>query len=115
MAENLTLVVAPAPDRQFPARALGLDSLAQFARGVGLFLAAAGRGFLNRLFNRFTGFTGALLNAAQQFFVLALGKLRSSSVSLAHFCFSLPLVMFQSPLISSLFIALFCFFVCESP
>jgi alkanesulfonate monooxygenase SsuD/methylene tetrahydromethanopterin reductase-like flavin-dependent oxidoreductase (luciferase family) len=27
-----------------------------------------------------------------------------TSVSLAHFCFSLPLVMFQSPLISSLFI-----------
>src|ERR1035437_3093993 len=27
---------------------------------------------------------------------------RSSSVSLAHFCLSLPLVMFQSPLISSL-------------
>jgi len=26
---------------------------------------------------------------------------RSSSVSLAHFCFNLPLVMFQSPLISS--------------
>src|ERR1700693_5896407 len=26
---------------------------------------------------------------------------RSSSVSEAHFCFSLPLVMFQSPLISS--------------
>src|ERR1017187_9261473 len=33
---------------------------------------------------------------------------RSLSVSLAHFCFSFPLVMFQSPLISSLFIIL-CF------
>src|ERR1019366_5597081 len=29
---------------------------------------------------------------------------RSSSVSLAHFCFSLPLVIFQLPLISSLFV-----------
>src|ERR1019366_3368189 len=29
---------------------------------------------------------------------------RSSSVSAAHFCFSLPLVMFQSPLISSVVI-----------
>src|ERR1039457_1672941 len=39
---------------------------------------------------------------------------RSSSVSLAHFCFSLPLVMFQSPLTSSVFIIIcfvFCLFV----
>src|SRR5512133_2864117 len=35
---------------------------------------------------------------------------RSSSVSLAHFCFSLPLVMFQSPLISSLFIIVYFLF-----
>src|ERR1035438_6108214 len=41
--------------------------------------------------------------------------LRSSSVSFAHFCFSLPLVMFQSPLISSVVIIvralLFCFLI----
>src|SRR5450432_3909343 len=38
---------------------------------------------------------------------------RSSSVSLAHFCFILPLVMFQSPLISSVVILVCCllFFV----
>src|SRR5664279_3183988 len=36
---------------------------------------------------------------------------RSSSVSLAHFCFSLPLVMFQSPLTSSLFILYFVLFL----
>src|SRR5450759_265742 len=32
---------------------------------------------------------------------------RSSSVSLAHFCFNLPLVMFQSPLISRVVIMVF--------
>src|ERR1022692_3160871 len=32
---------------------------------------------------------------------------RSLSVSLAHFCFNLPLVMFQSPLTSSVFIIRF--------
>lgn len=33
--------------------------------------AAGGAGIFDRLFNRFTGFAGALLNAAQEFFLLA--------------------------------------------
>jgi hypothetical protein len=73
--EDLTLVVAPAPNRQFPARALDFDSLPQFARAVDSLLAAAGRGFLYGLFDHFTGFAGALLNAAQKFIVLAFGEL----------------------------------------
>jgi hypothetical protein len=60
--EDLTLVVAPAPNRQFPARALDFDSLPQFARAVDSLLAAAGHGFLYGLFDRFVGFAGALLN-----------------------------------------------------
>ena len=64
--EDLTLVVSPAPNRQFPPRALDFDSLPQFARAVGSLLAAAGRRFLDGLFDRFPGFAGALLNAAQQ-------------------------------------------------
>ena len=61
--EELTLVVALAPNLQFPARALDFDSLPQFARAVGsLFAAAGGAGFLDGLFDRFTGFAGALLN-----------------------------------------------------
>jgi hypothetical protein len=63
------------PDLQFPARALGFHSLPQFARAVGSLLATAGRGFLNGLFDRFTCFAGALLNAPQQFIMLALGAL----------------------------------------
>ena len=67
--------VAPDSSRQFPARALDFDSLSQFTRAVNSLLAAAGRGFLNGLFDRFPGLASALLNAAQQFFVLAFGEL----------------------------------------
>ena len=73
--ENVTVGFAPAPGLQLPARALDFDSLPQLARAVGGLLAAAGRGFLDGLFDRFPGFAGALLNAAQQFIVLALGPL----------------------------------------
>jgi hypothetical protein len=50
-------------------------SLLPFSRAVGSLFAAAGQGFLESLFDRFTGFAGALLNAAQQFVVLAFGEL----------------------------------------
>jgi hypothetical protein len=73
--EDLARAVAPALHLQLPAQALGFDSLPQFARAVGSLPAAAGRGFLDGLFDRFTGFAGALLNAAQQFIVLAFGAL----------------------------------------
>jgi hypothetical protein len=74
--EELTLIVAPAPNFQFPARALDFDSLPQFARAVGsLFAAAGGAGFLDSLFDRFAGFARALLNPANQFFLLAFGVL----------------------------------------
>jgi hypothetical protein len=62
---------------RFPPREQNLGSLLPFFRAAGsLFAAAAGRGFLESLFDRFTGFAGALLNAAQQFVVLAFGKLK---------------------------------------
>jgi hypothetical protein len=71
--ENVTLGVAPAASLQLPARVLVFDSLHQSTRAVGSLLAAAGRGFLDGLFDRFPSFAGALLNAAHQFIVLALG------------------------------------------
>src|ERR1035437_9983315 len=40
-----------------------------------LFGAAGGTGFLKRLFDRFPGFAGALLNPANKFFLLACGVL----------------------------------------
>jgi hypothetical protein len=63
------------PGHQLPARALDFDSPPQLARVVDGLLAAAGRGFLDGLFDRFTGFARALLNAAQQFIVFAFGAL----------------------------------------
>jgi hypothetical protein len=90
--EELTLVVALAPNLQFPARALDFDSLPQFARAVGsLFAAAGGAGFLDGLFDRFTGFAGALLNAANQFFLLAFGVLEIVIRELGPFLFQLAL------------------------
>ena len=61
---------------RFSARALGFGWPAQSARTVDNLLAAAGSGFLDGLFHRFPGFAGALLNAAQQFVVLAFGALQ---------------------------------------
>jgi hypothetical protein len=89
--EDLTLVVAPAPNLPFPARALDFDSLPQFARAVGSLFAAAGRDFLDGLFDLFTGFAGALLNAAQQFILLAFGKLEIVIRELGPLLFQLAL------------------------
>jgi hypothetical protein len=55
-------------------QALTFDSVVQMARAAGsLFTAAGVAGFLDGLFDRFTGFAGALLNPANQFFLLAFG------------------------------------------
>ena len=44
--------------------------------GAAILVAAAGGAeFLDRLFDRFTGFAGALLNPANQFFLLAFDEL----------------------------------------
>ena len=75
----------------FPARALDFDSLLQFARTVGSLFAAAGRGFLDGLFDRFAGFAGALLNAAQQFILLAFGELKIVIRELGSLLFQLAL------------------------
>ena len=89
--ENFTLVVTPAPHRQLSARALALTALPQFARAVGSLLATAGRGFLDGLFDRFPGFAGALLNAAQQFIMLAFGALEIVIRELGPLLFQLAL------------------------
>jgi hypothetical protein len=49
------------------------DKLLRPARRLGCLFTAAGRGFLYSFFDGFSGFAGALLNAAQQFIVFALG------------------------------------------
>jgi hypothetical protein len=61
-------------------------------------------GSLDRVFDCFTGFAGVLLDLTQQFIGLALAHWSLSPVSLAPLCFSLPLMMLRSPLISSLVI-----------
>jgi hypothetical protein len=43
---------------------------------IHLIAAAGGTGFLDRLFDRFTGFARALLNPANQFLLLAFGVLK---------------------------------------
>jgi hypothetical protein len=73
--EENTLAVAPGPDLHFPARALDFDALPQFARAVGGLLAAAGGSFVDGLFDRFPGFAGALLDAAQQYILFAFDEL----------------------------------------
>ena len=107
--EDLTLIVTPAPNRQPPARALDFDLLPQFARAVGSLLAA-GRGFLHGLFDRFTSFAGALLDAAQHFVVLSFDELEIVIRELGPLLFQLALgnvpVAFDFECVHS---ALFCF------
>jgi hypothetical protein len=56
-----------------------------------LFAAAGGAGFLERLFDRFPGFAGALLNSANKFFVLAFGVLEIVIRELGPLLFQLAL------------------------
>src|ERR1017187_7762047 len=51
------------------------DMRASTASDIRLLAAAGGAGFLERLLNRFAGFPGALLNPANQLFLLAFGVL----------------------------------------
>jgi hypothetical protein len=89
---SATLVVAFAAILQIPARAPDFDSFLQFARAVdNLFAAAGGAGFLDGLFDRFAGFTRALLNPANQFFLHALGVLEIVIRELGPFLFQLAL------------------------
>jgi hypothetical protein len=56
-----------------------------------LFAAAGGTGFLDRLFDRFTGFARALLNPANKFSLLAFGVLEIVIRELGPFLFQLAL------------------------
>jgi len=56
-----------------------------------LFAAAGGAGFLERLFDRFPGFSGALLNPANKFFLLAFGVLEIVIRELGPLLFQLAL------------------------
>src|ERR1017187_3416496 len=74
----------------FTARALDVDSLSQPARAFdSLFATAGGAGFLDGLFDRFTGFAGTLLNPANQFFLLAFDVLEIVIRELGPFLFQL--------------------------
>src|ERR1017187_7907663 len=52
--EDFTPILASAPNPKFPTRAMDSEGPPQFARAVGGLLAAAGRGFFDGLFDRFT-------------------------------------------------------------
>jgi hypothetical protein len=56
-----------------------------------LFAAAGGARFLDSLFDRFAGFARALLNPANQFFLLAFGVLEIVIRELGPFLFQLAL------------------------
>jgi hypothetical protein len=56
-----------------------------------LFAAAGGAGFLDGLFNCFAGFARALLNPANQFFLLAFDELQIAIRELGPFLFQLAL------------------------
>jgi hypothetical protein len=58
-------------------------------RAAILFAAAGGAGFLDRFFDRFTGFARALLNPANQFFLLAFGELQIAIRKFGPFLFQL--------------------------
>ena len=76
----------------FAARALDVDSLLQSPSAAAiLFAAAGGAEFLDRVFDRFAGFARALLNPANQFFLLAFGELQIAVRELGPFLFQLAL------------------------
>jgi hypothetical protein len=70
------LVVTPSPRPPVTRPGAGIRFSSAVARAVGCLIAAAGRGFLDGLFDRLTGFAGALLNAAIEFFVFAFSELK---------------------------------------
>jgi hypothetical protein len=58
---------------------------------IGSIAAAGGAGFLDGLFDGFTGFAGALLNPPQQLFLFAFGILQIAIRELGPFLFQLAL------------------------
>jgi len=77
---------------QFPARALDFDSLPQPTRAASSLLATAGgTAFRDDFFDRFARFAGALLNATQQFILLAFGELEIVIRELGPLLFQLAL------------------------
>jgi hypothetical protein len=89
----------------------------QSTRAVGSLLgrtATAGRCILDGLLDRFAGFAGALLNASQQFIVLAFDALEIVIRKLSPLLFQLAFgdipVALDFECVHS---ALFCFSVCE--
>jgi hypothetical protein len=67
-------------------------ALFRLLQAVGsLFAAAGGAGILDGLFDRFPGFTGALLNPSNKFFLLAFGELEIVIRELGPLLFQLAL------------------------
>src|ERR1019366_9120823 len=64
---------------------------ASTASDIRLLAAARGAGFLEHLLDRLAGFPGALLNPANQFFLLAFGVLQIVIRELGPFLFQLAL------------------------
>ena len=60
-------------------------------RNVRLIAATSGAGFLDRFFDRFTGFARTLLNPAQQFFLFAFDELQIAIRELGPFLFQFAL------------------------
>ena len=85
---------------------IGMDRFSVFSDAGSVAAVAGGAGVLDRLFDGFTGFAGALLDPADDLVLLAFRVLEIVVGELGHFCFRLPLMMFQSPLISSFVIRL---------
>jgi hypothetical protein len=92
-----------------------LTHLPSASRGSHLFATASGAGFIERLFDRFAGFPGALLNSADQFLGLAFGELEIVVRELGPFLFQFALgdvpVAFDFKCIHN---SDYCFVVCFS-
>ena len=92
------------------------SSLPSSPRPGGRLIAAAGQSVLDRFFDRFTGFAGALLNAAQQLLLLAFSELEVVIRELSPFLFQFALgdvpVPFDFEFGHS---RLFCFRFCSPP
>jgi hypothetical protein len=86
-----------------PAASLTAKSLAVLFVSFDFFGGKIGVVPVEDLFQGLAGLAGLLLEPAQQFVFLPSMYRRSLSVSWAYFCFSLPLVTFQFPLMVSVF------------
>src|ERR1035437_4519680 len=96
MGSNINAVICREVDRGLlalqPSYLSPRVGLFRLLQAVGsLFAAAGGAGFLDGLFDRFPGFTGALLNPANKFFLLAFGELEIVIRELGPLLFQLAL------------------------